>query len=193
MENKTQNEFKNRLNEYLSDTGKRSNPIIVCGTPSSLLLVGAKPLTVVINPNDIDKCLAARNSNKNKNSHNLTVEELGALPELLASPVMIFREPRTSYITIITDRFDCAGNPFVIGIELDTKQQRHNVNRITTMHCRERAFKSFTAKNGNVVQGFIPRMIEEGNLLAINKTKAPNFFQSTGLQLPERKELLSFV
>lgn len=89
---------------------KRNSPIFICETPNSLLAIGANPLPVVINPNDIDKCLAERTANKNKNSHSLSIRELSALPELLA----------------------------------------------------------------------------------VNKAKALDFFRSTGLQLPEGKEILSF-
>lgn len=186
-------DFSERLNEYLSDTSKRNSPIIVCDTPNALLAIGAKPLPIVINPNDIDKCLAERTANKNKNSHSLTIGELGALPKLLAEPVLIFKEPKTGYITIVTDRNDKEGRPLIIGVELECLQYKKKINRIASMYGRDRAIESFVAKNGKEVQGYIPRMIEMGQLLAINKEKAQIFFKSTGLQLPEGKEYLNLA
>ncbi|MCL2053193.1 MAG: hypothetical protein FWG90_01965 [Oscillospiraceae bacterium] len=182
-------EFERKLNEYISieNPHKRNKPIDVCDTPNALLAIGAKPLPIIINPNDVDKCLGSKTANKNKNSHDLTFDELSALPNLLANPVMIFKDPKNdNYVTVITDAFDKNGRPFVVGIELNTQEKNHDVNRIATMHGRDRAFESFIAKNGNKVQGYISRNILEGNLLAVNIKKAPNYYQSTGLQLPEK-------
>jgi hypothetical protein len=188
--------FSKTLGDYISlpksKRDKVSKPLDVGVTPLSLIAVGAKPLPVVINPNDVDKCLAGRTANKNKNSHELTFKELKALPELIANPVMIFKDPRNeNYIGIISDTFDKNGNPLLIAIELNFEQERHMVNRVASVHGRPHAFENFVARNGNEVQGFIPRNIAEGNLLAVNIEKATNFFQSTGLHLPERKD--SFV
>ena len=180
--------FKDNLDKYLSDTNKRNRPIDVCTTPKSLLAIGAKNLPVVMNPNDIDKCLASREANKNKNSHNLSVDELTKLPELIADPMMIFKGQKEGYITVVTDVLDQNGNPFVVGVELDIQEKNHRVNRIASMHGRERASKNFIASNGKEVKGFIPRNIEEGNIISLNKEKATNFLRSTGLQLPEGKE-----
>ena len=188
-------DFPQNLGEYLSNPKNRSNPIDVCETPNALIAIGAKPLPVVINPNDIDKCLSQRTANKNKNSHDLTVDELVSLPELLANPVFIFQEQdpsKPNYITIVTDKFDKDGNPLVIGVELNLQKDWGTVNRVSTMHGRDRAFESFIANNGNEVQGYIPRNIAEGNLLAINIEKAPNFLRPAGLQLPEGSEVMSF-
>jgi len=193
--NKEKDTFANNLQNYLSDPDNkklRNNPISVCDTPNVLLAIGAKQLPVVMNPNDIDKCLASQTANKNKNTHNLTIDELNSLPELLANPVMIFKDQKTGYITVVSDTTDKNGNPFVIGIELNSRVHNHIVNRVATMHGRERAFENFTARNGAEIQGFIPRNIAFGNLLAINKEKAPHFFRSTGLHLPEGKEIVTF-
>ncbi|MCL2076835.1 MAG: AAA family ATPase [Oscillospiraceae bacterium] len=184
--------FSDNLNAYILNPQNRHSPIDVCETPNALLTIGAKPLPVVMNPNDIDKCLAGQTANKNKNSHDLTTKELGTLPELLENPAMVLKDPKTNNITVVTDMFDKIGNPFVIGVELNRAQDEYFVNRVATMHGRERAFESFIAKNGKKVQGFVPRMITEGNLLAINIEKAPNFLRPTGLQLPEGEEFVSF-
>jgi len=42
-------------------------------------------------------------------------------------------------------------------------------------------------KMGNSVEGYVPRNIKNGSLIAINSKKAVDFFHSTGLQLPEGK------
>lgn len=173
--------FAENLDSYLSNPRKRSNPLDVCETPNVLLAIGAEQLPVIMNPNDIDKCLSCRTSNRNKNSHDLTIEEMNSLPELLANPVMILQDPKNpNYKTVVTDTFDKDGQPFVIGIELAATMQRNTVNRVSTIYGRENAFEPFIAKStGKEVKGFIPRNIDEGNLLAVNINKAPTFFPVT--------------
>jgi DNA-binding cell septation regulator SpoVG len=178
--------FAKNLNDYLSNPGRRNSPIAVCDTPEALLAAGARQLPMVINPNDIDKCLGRRGAKRNKNTHGLTEEELSALPELLAEPAFIFADrERPSYIAVVSDRTDGEGRPFVIAVELEASVHNHAVNRITTMHGRERAFEPFIARNGKEVQGYVPRMIAERHLLAMDKAKATKLLRSTGLHLPE--------
>jgi len=184
--------FIENLNAYIANPKNRHKPISVGETPNSLLAIGAKQLPMVMNPSDADKCLGTREATRHRNSHNLSVEELGSLPGLLANPVMMFKDPKTSYITVVTDRFDKDGNPFVIGVELNLSKDWGAVNRIASIYGRERAIENFIAKNGKEVKGFIPRMIEEGNLLAVNIEKALNFLRPAGQQLPEGSEVMSF-
>ena len=99
-------DFKENLDGYLASPQNRNKPLQVGDTPNALLAIGAKQLPVVINPNDVDKCLAVRTANKNKNSHNLSVGEFMELPELLENPVMIFKDPKNpDYIAVVTDKF----------------------------------------------------------------------------------------
>ena len=184
--------FIENLDNYLANPKNRNKPLDVCDTPNALLAIGAKQLPVVMNPTDVDKCLEGRTANKNKNSHDLSIGELMELPQLLQNPVVILKGDKENYITVVTDKSDKDGNLFVVGVELNSQNQWHDVNRIATMHGRERMYESFIAKNGNKVSGYVPRSIAEGKLLAINIEKAPEFLRSTGLQLPESSKFVSY-
>ena len=183
--------FTENLNAYISNPKNRHKPISVGDTPNALLAIGAKQLPVVINIREVKKCIDVMESSKNQNSHEFTKEEFSALPELLANPVMIFTKDENNK-TIITDKLDKHGKIVVIGVELNRAQDEYTVNRITTMHGRDNMTDKFIAKNGEEVEGFIPRNIADGNLLAININKAPEFLRPARLQLPEGGKFVSF-
>jgi len=61
---------------------------------------------------------------------------------------MIFKDRGTGYYTIISDKVDKAGNPYIVGVELGLHKDWKHVNRITSLYGRENAFESFIAKNG---------------------------------------------
>jgi hypothetical protein len=188
-------DFSVNLNAYLSvkNNSGRNRPVPVCGTPNALIAlnnigISVPSFPITIKPNDIDKCLESQTANKNKNSHNLTFEELASLPNLLENPVMIFNTDKSGYIAVVTDKFDNKGNPFVVAVELNQKSGFGAFHRVASMHGREHMFEPFIARNGNTVEGYITRNINDGNLLALNTEKAHEFFLSTGLQLPETEE-----
>ena len=192
--------FKENLNAYIANPHKnRSKTLDVCATPNALLVVGAKQLPVVMNKGKVKTCLAEQAKKKNENPHALTIDEMLLLPDLIANPMLIFKE---TYLdnngvekekhTIVTDMYDNRGKPIVIGLELNSKQDEYVVNRVTTMHGRDRMTGKFIAKNGKEVEGYIPRNIAEGNLIAMNIEKAPEFFRPNRLQLPEGENFVSF-
>jgi hypothetical protein len=176
--------FSKNVTDYLANPKRdRSKPLEVGNTPNALLAIGAKQLPVVMNLNDVDKCLANKTANKNKNSHELTVAELNALPKLLANPVMMFKDPKkANYIVVVTDRLCKNGNPLIAVVELNAAGNRKTVHRVVTMYGKEAA-----------TEYFIPRNIADGSLIAFNKEKAPNFLLPAGLRLPEgEKKFMSF-
>jgi hypothetical protein len=190
--------FSKTLSDYISlPKNKRntvSKPLVVCATPLALVAIGAEPLLMTMNANDVDKCLASSSANKNKNSHELTFKELKQLPELLADPTFVFANTKNpNYLTIVSDKLDSLGRPFVIAVEMNFKQDwKNTVHRIATMYARNHALENHIAANGVEVQGYIPRMIAEGNLIAINIEKATNLLRPAGLQLPEGKIFVTY-
>ena len=153
--------------------------IPVCKTPNVLALGGANlDFDIVINPRTIVKCMGSQK--ERFHGHGLDKDIFKYLVFELRNPVMLLKGSKENSLVAVTDLKDREGRQIIVSVALNRKNAHHFVNQITSAYGR------------NNFDRYLHRQIELGNLLAINKNKANQMFQSVGLQLPIEETLISF-
>lgn len=173
--------FIAHLSSFFDDTTSQINaPITIGATPNSLIITGAdRNLKLIINPDTILKCIGS--PNEVYHGHELTREIMEQLPNEIRNPALILNGSHTGSLVAVTELKDKENREIIAAIELESRQARIFVNRVTSAYGKD----SFAAHINREVN-------EKHNLLAVNKEKANDMFQSLGLQLPPEETFISF-
>lgn len=159
------NNFRAQLDKWISGNMKREEYFKLGVTPDSLKVAGAKKLPLIMLQDVIVKITGGK--------HSISLDELAKLPSQIANPVMIFKGSTPNSIVVLTEVQDKSGNEVIAAIHLEKMQDRILVNKLAS-----------TYGKGNI-ENYVNRNIELGNLIDADKTKAPVWFTSRGLQLPK--------
>lgn len=153
--------------------------IPVCKTPNVLSLGGADlRLDMIINPKTILKCMGK--PDERFHGHDLDKDLFKYLIFELRNPAMLLKGSKPGTLVAVTDLMDRQGRPIIVSIALNRRNAHHLANQITSAYGR------------NDFPSYLKRQIELGNLIAINKNKANQMFQSAGVQFPMEETLISF-
>jgi hypothetical protein len=175
--NSQSQKFTELVNLYLTDNNFKRNPFIIGNTPISLQICGAKDYKLITTSTVIDKCLADKNNTNPeiKHPHDLPVNVILELPEMLRSPVLILKGSKENTFVAVTNKKDKDDNIIIISIKLGKRTRNTYINNILT--------SAYGKKN---IENYIKMNIEKGNLIAYNNDKTDEFFLkfSSGLQLP---------
>ncbi len=174
--------FQKSLIEYMNGTIDKSKPVLVGKTPLSLTLVGAKKgLDLVITIRSIRKCMS--NENEFNHGHNLDFNTMAQLPNHLRNPIMLIKgseESSENSVVAVSELLDYKNRSIIIAVDINTVKGRTQVNNILTAYGRNR-FRNYLENN-----------IARNGIIAVNKEKADNMFQSLGLQSPQEDTLISY-
>ena len=153
--------------------------IPVCKTPLVLSLGGADlGLDVIINPKTILKCMGK--PDERFHGHDLDKDLFKYLIFELRNPAMLLNGSKPDTLVAVTDLMDRQGRPIIVSIALNRRNAHHLANQITSAYGR------------NNFSDYLRRQVENGSLIAINKNKANQMFQSAGVQFPMEETLISF-
>ena len=142
----------------------------VMETPLVLQLVGAKALPIYMSQGKLMQI--------KKEHPEIKKALLNKLPEQLADPMMIFQsETVPGRIVVCLELKDEAGVNVVVPVELNAKQDRIEINVITSIYGKG---KPTTGSN----YGWFLDNVMKGHTLYVNKKQAANFYRAAGLQLP---------
>lgn len=153
--------------------------ITICQSPLALALVGGDTaLDLVINPSTLVKCMASPETKYH--GHELEEDILKYLVFELRNPAMVFKGSKEGSFVFVTDLKDKVGRPVIVITALNRLNGRRPVNQVTSAYGRER------------FPFYVERQIKNGNLVAINKNKANQIFQSLGHDWPIEEIPISF-
>ena len=157
--------FRRDLNRVLVSRQSIVAPITVGDTPVVLRALGVHQYPIVISRDVIRK---ATNGVK----HNVPLNVIEQLPEILADPVMVFDSATIAGgKVIVTEATDQDHRPVVIALHLSVKGKHHTVNQVASLHGRP--------------DEQILNWIRQGFLRYRHTQKSPAWFQYRGLQLPK--------
>ncbi|MGP1470948.1 MAG: MuF-C-terminal domain-containing protein [Schwartzia sp. (in: firmicutes)] len=143
----------------------------VMETPLVLQLVGAKTLPIYMSQGKLMKI--------KKEHPEIKKALLNKLPEQLADPMMIFQsETVPGRIVVCLELKDEAGVNIVVPIELNAKNDRMEINVLTSIYGRG------TEDHTEVQYTWFLNNVRQGRALYVNKKQAANFYRAAGLQLP---------
>lgn len=173
--------FSEALDRFLDETKSPTNkPILIGDTPNALTVAGAdaaKPL--IIRPATIVKAMG--NSETVFHGHGLSKDIMKQLSSELRNPVLILKGSHDESLVAVTELDDKNNDKVIVPVELNSKDGRHEVNRITSAYGKE-----------NIANYLNTQVYIKHNLIACNKEKADKMFQSLGLQLPPEETFISF-
>ena len=128
-----------RFNKILDDwENKKKNPrqlITVGKIPPVMKALGIADKLIEIESATIAKVLRPEPVYPNdKQGHNLTMDDVRAVPDLLADPIMVFKSRRRedSYV-FFTERRDFKDRSIIIPIAVNKRKGRIIINEITSM------------------------------------------------------------
>ena len=163
--------YHNDLQKYLSTKISRPKPLKVMDTPKVLAALGVEGKDVVITR---DKILKAINGVK----HEVSLEVIEKLPELIADPVAVFApDPATNKAqyengdkNILIEAYE-NDKPVMIALRVNISE-----GRALSVH----SIKSVYGRPANQYQRWINK-----DLLEYVKSKNPDWLRQRGLQLPK--------
>lgn len=171
--------FADILDRFARHEFAQMGTIPVCKTPLVLSLGGANlGFDVIINPKTILKCMSK--PDERFHGHDLDKDLFKYLIFEMRNPTMLLKGSKPNTLVAVTDLMDRQGRPIIVSIALGRRNAHHLANQITSAYGR------------NDFPGYLKRQVELGNLIAINKNKANQMFQSAGVQFPMEETLISF-
>ena len=131
-----------RFNKILDDwENKKKNPFLLIQVgkiPPVMKALGIADKLIEIESATIAKVLRPEPVYPNdKQGHNLTMDDVRAVPDLLADPIMVFKSRRRedSYV-FFTERRDFKDRSIIIPIAVNKRKGRIIINEITSMYGR---------------------------------------------------------
>lgn len=159
--------FRDDLSKSMTSLRSVVQPIKVCKTTEVLRRLGAPDLDVTISRDVVRK---ATNGVK----HHVPMSVIQALPEQIASPVMVFKsKTEQGSLVVLTEFNDAKGDPVIAAIHLSKQVgQKIEVNEISSVYGKGPGSK-------------ISEWIGSGLLLYAHKEKSRTWLTDRGLQLPK--------
>ncbi len=144
--------------------------------PTPDLLVEADigiPALPLVMEQGIGRKVTGQDARKLDAEHNLTPEQMKALPEKLADPVMVLRSDRPGgkNFMVVTDMF-IGDAPIMVGLYVDELQGRVRVNSITTAYGKNNFGGWLGKENGEAHKGRIAYLNKEKSDSVLSQNKS---------------------
>lgn len=161
------NNFTNELEKYINLKNKNPLELIDVGHITPVMkLIGIPDLPIKMTQSVVTKAMRQEPKFQDeKHGHELTLEELKLIPQLLSDPIMIFksdsptRKTRDSYI-FFTEHRDSKGRSVIIPLAVNQKYGRLTINKINSIYGR------------NEEVGYVKENILRGNLVYFDKKRS---------------------
>ena len=161
------NNFTNELEKYINLENKNPLELIDVGHITPVMkLIGIPDLPIKMTQSVVTKAMRQEPKFQDeKHGHELTLEELKLIPQLLSDPIMIFksdsptRKTRDSYI-FFTEHRDSKGRSVIIPLAVNQKYGRLTINKINSIYGR------------NEEVGYVKENILRGNLVYFDKKRS---------------------
>lgn len=111
-----------------------------------------------------------------KQGHNLSIDDIYAIPSQLADPVMVFKSrTRNDSYVFFTERKDSEDRSILIPLAVNKKKGKIIINEITSMYGRNNEIE------------FVKTNIEDENLIYVDKKRSLDWELSSQVQFPTQR------
>lgn len=164
-----------QLKDWLSGNGQKKGSyngshFDLGTTPDVLIKHGAKSTSLIMYPSCVEKITGGK--------HSIALDEIAKLPEQLNDPILLFKGSVENSFVALTEIIDKSGNDVIAAIHINKKHGRTIVNRIASLYSKTNDY------GNNRIISYVKNQIEQGNLIDASNKKAPKWFTTRGLQLP---------
>lgn len=171
------NRFSNEVDSVLEGTYGRYDALKVCDTPDILSAVGCRKLPMLYTQKHLKNAIGMKVNSKD-HIHNLTIEQIKKLPEMLRDPIMVMDSiSRDDSLVVVTEQLDNVQHPIIVIV------RPHGVGVYEVNPLDTNFITSVYAKDN--IYNFISNEINEGKVLYWNKNKSQALFSVLQLQLPQ--------
>lgn len=160
--------YRADLKKTMRSLRSKVEPVTLGKTPVVLQAVGAPDLPMSITRDTIRKAI-------NGIKHDIPMNVIEQLPEAIADPVFIVNGSESNSLAVLTRIIDDHGDPVLVSVDLERKQARIVVNRLSSVYGKSR------------LSGL--KAWKKGEILYINKKTSPSWSQSIGVQFPSEDTL----
>lgn len=160
-------DFSEQVEQIENGTFQRGLFVYVGNTPQILADIGFNGnLPMLTTAQHIRKAMQPKD--RRTHQHGLTEEQIKALPEKIANPVMIMDSlnPQSNAVVVVADMLDADGMPVIAAIRADGKGMFNDVE------IRANFVLSYYGRDG--FDNFIERNVEADTFLFIDKRKSRN-------------------
>ena len=154
--------FIRKVDEWHKDNTNPRKLIVVGNIPPVMKVLGIAENLIEIEHSTLDKIVRENPLYPNdRQGHQLSVDDIYAIPSQLADPVMVFksRTRKDSYV-FFTERRDSSGNSILIPMAANKREGRIVINKITSMYGKDNEI------------GFVKTNIDEENLIYVDKKRS---------------------
>ena len=176
--------FAKQVEAVLSGADTKSTHLKVMGTPLILRQLGAKNLPVLMTANHLKTIVAESGDDKKANYHNVDVDIIKRLPELLADPVIVMDSlTKADSVVILTSTVDSENRPIIGAVKFDGK------GYLNSFEVNSNILLSVYGRNN--FNDFISRNVDAGTILYWNKEKSQELTKIPGVQFPDNLNSLT--
>ena len=172
-------DFALMIDSFLKKELVTDGAIRIGKTPYSLVIANANPnCDLYIAPGTILKCVS--NHGERYHAHSINIEILKSILSELRNPILISKGSHENSLVAVTSLKDNNNQHIIISVDLNAKEKHFLVNKITSSYGKKQLSK------------YLDKQIKTKTLIAYNKNKANEMFQSLGLQLPPEESVICF-
>ena len=155
FDEKDSRKFVEHINEWRNDNTNPSKLIVIGKIPPVMKILGISEKPIEVEQSTLDKMIRAEPTYPNdKQGHRLSIDDIYAIPSLLADPVMIFKsKTRSDSFVFFAERKDFKNRSILIPLAVDKKRGRIVIHEITSMYGRNNEID------------FVKSNIDENNLI----------------------------
>ncbi len=176
--------FAKQVEAVLSGADTKSTHLKVMGTPLILRQLGAKNLPVLMTAKHLKTIVAESGDDKKANYHNVDVDIIKRLPELLADPVIVMDSlTKADSVVILTSTVDSENRPILGAVKFDGK------GYLNSLEINSNILASVYGKDN--FNDFIRRNLDAGTILYWNKEKSQELTKIPGVQFPDNLNSLT--
>lgn len=174
--------FIRKVDEWQKDNTNPRKLIVVGNIPPVMKVLGIAENLIEIEHSTLDKIVRENPLYPDdKQGHELSIDDIYAIPSQLADPVMVFKSrTRDDSYVFFTERKDNNGNSILIPMAANKKEGRIVINKITSMYGKDNEI------------GFVKTNIDEENLIYVDKKRSLGWIneKSSGGKLESQVQFL---
>lgn len=127
--------YRQQLAKAMSSLKSNVEPIEIGRTPAVLRAVGAPDLSMTITRDTIRKAI-------NGVKHDVLLEDIQNLPELLSDPIAVFdSRTESSAKTVLVNTKDESGRPVIAAVHFNHKYGRLELNKVASVYGKDNGYK----------------------------------------------------
>lgn len=174
--------FSQQIDKYISGSMKSSDIISLGEIPQWLKNEGAKGNEIILTQETLQNCInpASVKMKGHTSGHDVPIEVIKQLPELLTNPVLVMRGSYPQTIVVVTNAIGKDGNNIIVPISLNSQKGFKPVCKVTS---------AYSKRN---LANYISSSFEHKTAILVEREKADKMLRSIECQSFKENTFIDF-